>query len=465
VDGETQLRVDGVSKQFGGVQALNRVSLEIRKGEIVSELGAEAPMNVDRRKGYYDRAKETMSASARRRYQEVWLRELIRHAWEKAPGVRRRMKSAGLAPKDISDLDSLVKLPVMKKSQMPDLQKADPPFGGFCTVPLSKLRRIFVSPGPIFEPMGPEIGSFHAETGLYAGGFRTGDVVINTFLYHLVPAAHELDEALNLIGCTVIPTGVGNTEIQIQVAKAVGATGYVGTPSFLMTILKRAAELKVGRLPFQVAQVGAEALPESMRRAFEEEYGIFTRQGFGTADIGLVAYECPAKSGMHLVDDAIIQVCDPQSGEPLANGQIGEIVATANNRTYPMIRFGTGDLTVIIAEKCPCGRTSARMLGWRGRADEVTKVRGMFIHPRQADEVAAKITGVSRFQVVVSRRDHQDVLTFRVELAEGANAARVSSGLESAIREVMKLRGQVEIVPGGTIAEGAKRISDERKWD
>lgn len=422
-------------------------------------------MNVDRRRGYYDKAKETMSAAARRRYQEGWLRELIELAWQKAPGVRRRLEAAGLTPKDLRDPDGLARLPVMKKNEMPDLQKKDPPFGGFCTVPLSRLRRIFVSPGPIFEPMGPEVGAFHAEIGLYAGGFRSGDVAINTFLYHLVPAAHELDEGLNLIGCAVVPTGVGNTDTQVMVARAVNATGYVGTPSFLITILKRAEEMGVGRLPLQVAQVGAEALPESLRRTFEEQYGIMTRQGFGTADIGLVAYECPAKSGMHLVDEAIVQVCDPQTGEPLSKGQIGEIVATVNNRTYPMIRFGTGDLTVIDDSKCPCGRTSARMLGWRGRADEVTKVRGMFVHPRQADEVAGKVKGVTRHQVVVTRKNHQDVLTFRVELAEGAEAGAVTPALEAAIRDVMKLRGEVEVVSRGSIPEGAKKIADERSWD
>ncbi|MFQ5897803.1 MAG: phenylacetate--CoA ligase family protein [Candidatus Methylomirabilia bacterium] len=422
-------------------------------------------MKPDRKSGYYDRGKETMSDAARGRYQEAWLRELIELAWHRAPGVRRRLEAARLTPRALRDLDALARLPVIKKSQMPDLQKADPPFGGFCTVPLSKVRRIFVSPGPILEPMGPELGAWHAEPGLYAGGFRPGDVVINTYLYQLVPAAHELDEALNLIGCTAVPTGPGNTDTQVAIARAVNATGYMGTPSFLMTILKRAEELRVGRLPFEVAQVGAEPLPESLRSQFEQEYGIMTRQGFGTADLGLVAYECPEKSGMHLTEDAIVQVCDPQTGEPSAHGQIGEIVATVNNHTYPMIRFGTGDLTVIDDSNCPCGRTSARMLGWRGRADEVTKVRGMFIHPRQVDEAAGKVRGILRHQVVVSRKDHQDVMTFRVELAEGVEAAGVSSALESSIRDVMKLRGQVEVVARGTIPEGAKKISDERKWD
>ena len=418
-----------------------------------------------RRSGYWNREKETMAGAARERYQSRWLGRLLEHAWAKAPGVRRRLERARVAPNDIRGVGDLAKIPVIRKNEMPDLQKADPPFGGFCTVPLAKIRKIFVSPGPILEPMGPELGAWHAEAGLYAGGFRPGDVVINTFLYHLVPAAHELDEALNLIGCAVVPTGVGNTDTQVMVAKAVGATGYVGTPSFLMTILKRAEEMGVGRLPLQVAQVGAEPLPESLRRQFEEEYGIMTRQGFGTADLGLIAYECAEKSGFHLSEDAITQVCDPQTGAPLSNGQIGEIVATVDNHTYPMIRFSTGDLTIIDDAPCPCGRASARMLGWRGRADEVTKVRGMFIHPRQADEVVARVKGVARFQVVVGREGHQDTLTFRVQLAPGAEAAGVAQTLEAAIRDVMKLRGGVDVVPAGAIPDNAKKISDERTWD
>jgi phenylacetate-CoA ligase len=418
----------------------------------------------DRKSGYYDRTRETMSASARRAYQAGWLRDIVELCWQRAPGTRRRLEAVGLTPRDLRDADALARLPVLKKSEMPDLQQADPPFGGFCTLPVSRLRRIFRSPGPIYEPMGPEAGGFRGETGYYAGGFRPGDVVLQTFAYHLVPAGHEIDESLQLLGCVVVPSGTGNTETQIEIARAVGATGFVGTPSFLMTLLKRAGETG-GRLPFEVAQVGAEALPESMRRVLEEEYGIMTRQGFGTADLGMVAYECAEKSGMHLLDEAIVQVCDPQTGEPLATGQIGELVATVCNRTYPLIRFGTGDLTVLTEERCPCGRTSARMLGWRGRADEVTKVRGMFIHPRQADEVATRAAGVERYQVVVGRAGHQDTLTLRVELAAGAIAEDARAALEAAIRDVMKLRGGVAIVPAGTIPDGAKRIDDQRTWE
>jgi phenylacetate-CoA ligase len=313
--------------------------------------------------------------------------------------------------------------------------------------------------------MGPELSAWHGETCLYAGGFRPGDVVISTFSYALVPAAHELDEALNAVGCTVVPTGVGQTEIQVTVARAVRATGYVGTPSFLLTILAKAKEMGIDRMPLQVAQVGAEPFTESMRRQLQDEHGIMARQGFGTADLGLVAYECAEAGGMHLVDDAIVQVCDPTTGEPLPHGQIGELVATVNNRTYPMIRFGTGDLTVITDEPCPCGRTAARMLGWRGRADEVTKVRGMFIHPRQADEIVARVKGVERFQVVVGREGHNDTLTLRVQLAAGADAATARQALEAGIRDVMKLRGSVEVVAAGAIPDNAKKIADERKWN
>ena len=420
---------------------------------------------VDRRAGYWNRERETMSPGARERYQATWLAALMEHAWANAPGVRRRLQEAGMAPKNFRSTDDLARLPVIRKSAMPELQKADPPFGGFCTVPVPKLRKIFVSPGPIFEPMGPEVSAFHAETGLFAGGFRPGDIVINTFAYALTPAAHELDESLNLIGCSVVPTGVGQTEIQVNVAKSVGATGYVGTPSFLMTILAKAKEMGAGRLPFQVAQVGAEPFTEAMRRELQDAHGIIARQGFGTADTGMLAYECVEASGMHLLEDAITQVCDPTTGEPLPNGQIGELVATVHNRTYPMIRFSSGDLTVITDEPCRCGRTSARMLGWRGRADEVTKVRGIFVHPRQVDEIVARVKGVERFQVVVGREAHNDTLTLRVQLAPGVDAAAASSALEAGIRDVMKLRGSVAVVGAGTIPDNAKKVSDERKWD
>ena len=425
---------------------------------------AVATIRPDRLRGYYDWKRETMGVRARRRYQETWLRALVAHAWRRAPGVRRRLEAAGLRPADIRTLEDLDRLPVIKKAAMPDLQRADPPFGGFCTVPPGELQQVFVSPGPIYEPIARRDRSpWRTEVSAFAGGFRPGDVVVDTFLYHLTPAAHLIDRGLALLGCTVVPTGPGNLEVQVRTILDLGATGYVGTPSFLMMLLKHAAE-RGQRLPLEVAQVGAEALPGSLRRTFEQEHGVLTRQSFGTADLGIVAYECREADGMHLMEDVLFEICDPETGAPLPAGQVGEIVCTVNHRAYPMIRFGTGDLSVITEAPCLCGRTSPRMLGWRGRADEVTKVRGMFIHPRQADEVVARFPAVARCQVVVTRREHQDELTFTVELAPGADPTALK-GMVEAIREVVKLRGEVQVVPAGSIPEGARKIDDRRKWD
>lgn len=420
----------------------------------------------DRRKGYYDRKRETMSRGRRRAYQDAWVKALVLHAWRRAPGLRRRLEAAGLRPADLRTVADLARLPVIKKAAMPDLQRTDPPFGGFSTVLPRDLHWVFVSPGPIYEPFARQEGSpWRAEVACFAGGFRSGDVVVNTFLYHLTPAAHLLDRGLALLGCTVVPTGPGNAEVQVRTMLDLQATGYVGTPSFLLTLLRHAEERGLGRLPLEVAQVGAEALPPSLRRTFEDQYGILTRQSFGTADLGIVAYECREADGMHVMEDAVLEICDPQTGAPLPAGQIGEIVCTVNHRAYPMVRFGTGDLSVVTEAPCPCGRTSPRMLGWRGRADEVTKVRGMFIHPRQADEVVGRYPAVARYQVVVTRVDHQDALTFDVELRQGEPAAAVLPGMVETIRNVMKLRGGVRVVPAGTIPEGARKIDDRRTWD
>ena len=420
----------------------------------------------ERLKGYYDRKRETMGVRARRAYQDRWVRALVAHAWRHAPGVRRRLEAAGLRPAAVRSLADLTRLPVMKKAAMPDLQRADPPFGGFSAVPPRDLGSVFVSPGPIYEPFTRrEWSPWRTETAAYAGGFRRGDVVVNTFLYHLTPAAHLFDRGLALLGCTVVPTGPGNVEVQVRTIQDLGVTGYVGTPSFLMAILKHAEEKGLGRLPLQVAQVGAEALPPSLRRALETDHGILTRQGFGTADLGIVAYECREADGMHVMEDVVLEICDPKSGARLPAGETGEIVCTVNHRAYPMIRFGTGDLSVVTDAPCPCGRTSPRMLGWRGRADEMTKVRGMFIHPRQADEIAARFPAVTRWQVVVTREEHQDGLAFHVELAPEASSEPVSVSMVEAIRDVMKLRGEVRVVPPGTIPANAKKIDDRRKWD
>ncbi|HSE96537.1 MAG TPA: AMP-binding protein [Methylomirabilota bacterium] len=417
----------------------------------------------DRLKGYYDRKRETMGRLARRHHQARWVRALVLHAWRRAPGFRRRLAAAGLRPADLRTVEDLDRLPVIRKAAMPDLQRADPPFGGFCTVPPTDVSMVFVSPGPIYEPLARRDGSpWRAEVAAFAGGFRPGDVVIDTFLYHLTPAAHLIDRGLARVGCTVVPTGPGNLDIQVRTIVDLRATGYVGTPSFLMAILDHAAPRVAGRLPLEVAHVGAEALPPSLRRTLEDQHGILTRQSFGTADLGIVAYECRQADGMHVMEDVVFQVCDPQTGVPLPVGEVGEIVCTVNHRAYPMVRFATGDLSILTEAPCPCGRTSARMLGWRGRADEVTKVRGMFVHPRQIDEVAARFPAVSRYRAVVTREGHQDGLALEVELHPGAVAP---TGVVEVIRDVLKLRGEVRVVSAGVIPPDAKKIEDRRTWD
>jgi len=282
--------------------------------------------------------------------------------------------------------------------------------------------------------------------------------------YHGTPLGWMFDGALRELGCTVIPAGTGNTELQVQMLRGLAATGYVGTPSALRILYEKAAELGARDLALRRAFVAGEMLPSSLRRELQD-LGPTVCQGYGTADLGALGYECLEREGMHVPTDAVVEIVDPRTGEALPSGAVGEVVATVNERTYPIIRFGTGDLTVITDEPCACGRTSARMLGWRGRADEVTKVRGMFIHPRQADEIVARVKGVTRYQVVVGREGHSDTLTLRVELGAGADAHALAAALEAGMRDVMKLRGIVAIVAAGTIAENAKKISDERKWD
>jgi phenylacetate-CoA ligase len=418
----------------------------------------------ERLSGYFDRTLERMSPRARRRYQQAWLGKLVAHAWRRAPGVRRRLEAAGIRPGDVRTIEDLDRLPVMKKAAMPDLQRADPPFGGFSTVPPRHLHQVFVSPGPIYEPVDRRDRSpWRTEISGFAGGFRPGDVVVNTFLYHLTPAAHLIDRGLARLGCAVVPTGPGNLDTQVKTIVDLKATGYVGTPSFLLAILTHAAGRGL-RLPLEVAHVGAEALPGSLRKVLEDDHGVLTRQSFGTADLGIVAYECRQADGMHLMEDVVFQICDPETGAPLPQGQVGEIVCTVNHRAYPMLRFGTGDLSVVTDAPCPCGRTAPRMLGWRGRADEVTKVRGMFVHPRQVDEVLARFPSIARGRAVVTREAHQDALTLEVELAPGADAV-ATAGLVEAIRDVLKLRGEVRVVPAGTVPDGAKKVDDRRKWD
>ena len=428
------------------------------------------PEVMDRSVGFLKKNLETMLQKKRLEYLNQKLRGIIQYAYKNSQAFKNKIDSAGLKPKDIQTTKDLEKIPITKKADLVELQKKNPPFGGFEGVPISELKRIFISPGPIYEPGEMEYVELGWAQGMYAGGFRPGDIAINTFSYHMVPfALHMVDNSLHRIGCISIPTGVGNTEQQVNILNNLKATGFCGTPSFLLNIAEKAKEMGFDLkkdLNLKVGFVAAEMLPESLRSKLEEKFGMIIRQTYGTADIGCLGYECIKKNGMHIPDDKIVEIVDPETGKQLGPGKAGEIVATTFNKIYPLIRFGTGDLSILTETPCPCGRTSPRLLKILGRVDQVTKVRGLFVHPGQVDEVASRYPQIAKVQVVVTRRDQKDEMTFQIELKEEVlQPEKLKEEIESSIRDVMKLRGDVQITPKGTIPEGAKKIEDQRTWD
>jgi phenylacetate-CoA ligase len=428
------------------------------------------PEVMDRSVGFLKKNLETMLQKKRLEYLNQKLRGIIQYAYKNSQAFKNKIDSAGLKPKDIQTTKDLEKIPITKKADLVELQKKNPPFGGFEGVPISELKRIFISPGPIYEPGEMEYVELGWAQGMYAGGFRPGDIAINTFSYHMVPfALHMVDNSLHRIGCISIPTGVGNTEQQVNILNNLKATGFCGTPSFLLNIAEKAKEMGFDLkkdLNLKVGFVAAEMLPESLRSKLEEKFGMIIRQTYGTADIGCLGYECIKKNGMHIPDDKIVEIVDPETGKQLGPGKAGEIVATTFNKIYPLIRFGTGDLSILTETPCPCGRTSPRLLKILGRVDQVTKVRGLFVHPGQVDEVASRYPQIAKVQVVVTRRDQKDEMTFQIELKEEVlQPEKLKEEIESSIRDVMKLRGDVQITPKGTIPEGAKKIEDQRTWE
>ncbi|MFQ5843204.1 MAG: phenylacetate--CoA ligase family protein [Thermodesulfobacteriota bacterium] len=427
-------------------------------------------VEIDRTSGYFREDLETKPWAEKKAYLDGKLREIVQYAYGHAKAFKEKLDSVNLTPDDIETIEDLEKIPVTKKADLVEYQKRDFPFGGFVGIPVEELRRIYVSPGPIYEPGESEYDEIAWAQGLYAGGFRPGDIAVNTFNYHMMPfAMNMVDNSLNMIGCITVPTGVGNTELQVNILKNLKATGFCGTPSFLHTIAEKAEEMGLDLrtdLNLKVAFAAAEMLPESLRKTLEDKFGIILRQSYGTADIGSLGYECMEKNGMHLPDDKIVEIADPQTGRQLPVGESGEIVSTTFNKTYPLIRFGTGDLSYLIDEPCPCGRTSPRLVRILGRTDQLTKVRGVFVHPGQADEVARRYPNITAYRVLVTREKDQDVMTFQVELKdEDVDKKRLKEEFRNTIRDVMKVRGDVEFIPQGTIPDDGKKIEDKRSWD
>lgn len=425
---------------------------------------------MDRTSGFLKKNLETMPHNKRLEHLNQKLRGIVHYAYKNSLAFKNKMDSSGLIPKDIQAIKDLEKISITKKADLVELQRKNPPFGGLEGVSINELRRIYISPGPIHEPGEMEYTELGWAQGMYAGGFRPGDIAINTFSYHMMPfALHMIDNSLHRIGCVVIPTGVGNTEQQVNILKTFKATGFCGTPSYLLSIAEKAEEMGFDTkkdLNLKVGFVAAEMLPESLRSKLEEKLGMFIRQTYGTADIGCLGYECLKKNGMHIPDDKIVEIVDPETGKQLGPGKTGEIVATTFNKVYPLIRFGTGDLSILTETPCPCGRTSPRLIKILGRVDQVTKVRGLFVHPGQTDEVVSKHPQIMRHQVVVTRKEDRDEMTFRVELREEVTLPeKLKEEIEKTIRDVMKVRGNVEFIPKGTIQDGARKIDDQRTWE
>ena len=414
-------------------------------------------------KEHYDEL-ETRQPEAREGALMAALPAHIAHAKADAPGWARILKH--IEPGEIKSRKSLGRLPVTRKSDLHELQKALPPLGGLNATPVEKLAKLFVSPGPIYDAEGRGGDWWRTARGLFAGGFRAGDLVINTFAYHFTPAGSMLESGALALGCAVIPSGTGQTEMQVAAIRDLRVRGYIGTPSFLKLIVEKADETRSDLSTLKRAQVGAEYLPPALRQAMRER-GIAVTQMYGSADLGLIAYESASadggvNEGMILEEKLILEIVRPGTGDPLPDGEVGEVVITSFNRDYPLIRFGTGDLSAVLPGVSPCGRTNVRIKGWMGRADQSTKVRAMFVTPGQVAEVLRRHPEVRRARLVVEGEAGSDRMTLKCEVESSLPA--LAEAITGSIREVTKLRGEVELVATGALPNDGKVIEDKRKY-
>jgi len=388
----------------------------------------------------------------------------LAHAMRNAPGWARILKNVD--PASVTTRAALARLPVTRKSDLAELQKGMPPLGGLNATPVEKLAKLFASPGPVYDPEGQGADWWRTARSLYAAGFRSGDLVLNGFSYHFTPAASMVESGARAVGCTVVPGGTGQTEMQAAAIHDLRVSAFGGTPSFLKLIVEKADELKIDVGSLKKAIVGAEYLPPALRQAMAAR-GIRVLQLYATADIGLLAYESgmpdgKVNEGMILDESLILEIVRPGTGDPVNTGDVGEVALTSLNPDYPLIRFGTGDLSAVLAGTSPCGRTNMRIKGWMGRADQTTKVRAMFVTPKQIGEVLRRHKEVLKARLVVEGETGNDRMTLKCEAQErppGLAAAIVAS-----IRDVTKLRGEVELVAPGSLPNDGKVIDDTRKY-
>jgi phenylacetate-CoA ligase len=409
-------------------------------------------------------AAETRDPAERERDLFTKLPGFLQASAKTAPGLGRWLTGHDLAT--VTSRAALAKLPVLRKGELMDMQKAEPPFGGFADASALAGGRIFMSPGPIWEPQAAEGSHWGAARALFAAGVRRGDVVHNAFAYHMTPGAWIMDEGARELGCTVFPAGTGNTETQVDAAAALKPKVYAGTPDFLKAMLVKAAETGRDLSSFRLGLVSGGALFPSLRAEYATR-GIAVLQCYATAEFGVIAYETAAgdgqpNPGMVVSEDLIVEIVRPGTGDPVAEGEVGEVVVTGFNPAYPLVRLGTGDLSAVLPGASPCGRTGMRIKGWMGRADQRTKVKGMFVDPTQVAEVLRRLSPVARARLVIGRDGAQDRMVLKLEPREGVAIDLVTA--KAALRDVTKLGGEVEVVEPGALPNDGKVIADERDY-
>ena len=404
---------------------------------------------------HYD-ALETREPAAREAELFARLPGVLRSAMS-APAYAERLK--GIDPASVTSRTALAGLPVLRKSELPALHKASPPFGGFVAAAPGSFARLFTSPGPIFEPEGRQADPWRGARALFAAGFRPEDIVLNTFSYHLTPGGFIFDASARALGCAVIPAGPGNTEQQFELIEAYRPVGYSGTPDFLKILLDAAATAGRDVSSIKRALVSGAAFPPSLQAEIKAR-GIDAYQAFGTADLGLIAFETEARDGMVVNEDLIMEIVKPGTGDPVAPGDVGEIVVTSLDPHHPWIRLALGDLTAALPGSSKCGRTNMRIKGWMGRADQTTKVKGMFVRPEQVAEIGKRHPALGRLRLVVTRQGEADAMTLKAEADTSGDALREE--IAASLRAVTKLGGAVELVSPGALPNDGKVIADER---
>ena len=418
---------------------------------------------------FFNQERETMDWEKRKPELNRRFLKAFQYAYQHSKAYKEIFSSAGVELSDIQGLEDLEKLPILHINDLVERQKKDAPFGGFNTFDPNKIRRIYINPGLIWQPGEREYHDTSWAEALCGAGFKAGDRIINTFNYHMWPIAFMLDESVNMIGATVIPTGVGNTLMQVKIMQMLKVNGFIGTPSFIMTLSQRAEAIGLDLkkdIYLETALVSAEMLPETLRSRIENKLEISVREMYGTTFLGCIGYECREMTSLHVPDNILVEVVDPHTGKQVGPGAAGEIVATNFNTAYPMIRMGTGDLSMLAQESCPCGRTGPMLKKILGRIDQASKVRGTFVHPWQADEVISRHPEVFRYQVVITQEEHKDIMTFFIELKEEISRPEILCGrIERDIKDILTVKGVVQIIPRGTIPDLHKKIEDRRSWD